>query len=76
MPTLEKNMALYFGTIRRNNKSFLTQEEELIIYMFLIYMFLINFLPTVSSRFLKEFFSVCDQSLQQFHFQVANLAGP
>lgn len=37
-------------------------------------MFLINFLPTVNSRFLKEFLSVCDQSFQQAHLQAEYLA--
>lgn len=60
---------LYCESISSNNKSFLALEEELIIYMFLI-----NFLPTVNSRFLKEFLSACDQSFQQAHLQAVYLA--
>lgn len=60
---------LYCASINSNNKSFLALEAELIIYMFLI-----NFLPTVNSRFLKEFLSVCDQSFQQAHLQAVHLA--
>lgn len=37
-------------------------------------MFLINFLPTVNSRFLKESLSACDQGFQQAHLQAAYLA--
>lgn len=59
----------YCESINSNNKPFLALEEELIIYMFLI-----NFLPTVNSRFLKESLSVCDQSFQQAHLQAAYLA--
>lgn len=60
---------LYCDSISSNNTSFLAPEKELIIYMFLI-----NFLPTVNSRFLEEFLSVFDQSSQQAHLQAVYLA--
>lgn len=60
---------LYGESISNNNTSFLAPEKELIIYMFLI-----NFLPTVNSRFLEEFLSVFDQSSQQAHLQAVYLA--